>query len=136
MVNLLWVLPFAIVGLAISIYIIYSKRYSKNMVCVIGQEKKCNEVITSKYNTLFGFPNEILGIVYYGLVALLVILAALGITSIGALSVLSILIIIAIPAALFSLYLIYVQWKILEMWCEYCVTSAIASIAILILELI
>jgi len=136
MVNLLWILPLTAIGFFISLYIIISKKRKGPMVCVIGEGQTCNDVVNSKYNKLFGFPNEILGLLYYTLVAVLVIMLSSGIPSIANISVLAILIVIAIPAVIFSFYLTYVQWKILKQWCEYCVTSAIATILIFVLEII
>lgn len=133
MVNV-WVIPLAAIGLAITIYITYVTLKNKNMICIRG--KDCDAVVTSKYNKTFGISNIYAGLLYYSLVIVLAIFLLMGITQILFLPLELFLLIIAGGAALFSLYLTFIQAFVLKIWCEYCVTSAVVSILIFILELI
>jgi len=134
MVSVIWLIPLGILGLLVSLYIVYKKSKKEHLVCVIG--KKCDVVLSSKYNKTFNIPNEILGILYYSFVILLAILVILGIQSFGPLTLLLILLIAGIGSFVFSAYLIYIQAAVLKAWCDYCVTSAIISTLIVIVEII
>jgi len=134
MVSVIWLIPLGVLGLLVSLYIVYKKSKKEHLVCVIG--KKCDVVLYSEYNKVFNIPNEILGIIYYGSVILLSILILLGIQALGPLTFLLILVITEIGSFAFSAYLIYIQAAVLKAWCDYCVASAIISTLILIVELI
>ena len=133
MINIL-VFLLAIAGLLVSWYISYKKEKNEHMVCIIG--KKCEEVIYSKYNNLFGTPLENLGMLYYAVVAVLVVVFLLGVTGLGPLSVFSVLITLAIIGVLFSAYLTYIQFFVLRAACDYCLASALISLLILIVEIL
>lgn len=122
------------VGFAVSFYIYYTKKYNKNLYCVIGED--CDAVVKSKYGKTFGIENTVPGMMYYGIiffygVALLYnrnifkeTIVYYSLVSASALSV------------LFSIYLTAVQAFVLKKWCEYCVVSSISSLLILIVLLI
>ena len=75
-----WILGLALIGLILSSYIFWKKKKSEKLVCFIGQD--CDTVIHSRYSKLlFGIPNEILGMVYYGFD---IVLAGLAINGGGA----------------------------------------------------
>jgi len=133
MINI-WVLLLAIVGFLIAWYIFYKKRKNEHLVCIVA--KRCETVLYSKYNKMFGFSNENLGMVYYLLVAVLVIIFLLGIESFGFISITTILIASAVFAFMFSLYLTYIQFFVLKAACDYCLTSAVINLLILIIEII
>ena len=122
---------FALVGLAVSGYIFLKKQKHENLVCFLGDD--CNRGINSRYNSLFfGIPNEVMGLGYYASVLAGVILLFLGVQYIGPVSLLSVFLVGTGMSALFALYLLYVQYIVLKEWCEYCLTSAIASIAMFV----
>ncbi len=125
---------FALVGLAVSGYIFSKKQKHEKLVCFIGDD--CNKVVNSKYNSLFfGIPNEAIGLGYYASVLVGVILLFLGVERIGSIPLLPVFLLGTAMSALFAFYLLYVQYAVLKEWCEYCLTSAIASIAIFVLTL-
>ncbi len=86
----------------------------------------CEQVLTSTYASLLGFPISILGIVYYASILMLVgptihsrthppwpwvaLLASIG--------------------ALATSYFIYLQAFVLNTWCTYCLISATCSLII------
>ncbi|MAF13717.1 MAG: hypothetical protein CMI53_02380 [Parcubacteria group bacterium] len=129
----IWIFPFAVIGFIISFYIFFKKSRQESLVCFTGQD--CNLVVDSKYNKIFGFPNEILGMLYYLLVVGFIILGLEGVTEVANFSLSLILVFIATVAAGFSIFLIYVQALVLKHWCEYCIATAITTIAIFIIEL-
>jgi len=133
MANYIIVLVLAFLGFCISWYIYYKKNKQEKMVCYLGED--CDKVISSKYNKLFGFSNEILGMLYYIFVAVLVVLLIYGVESI-LISLYLVLVLAGIGAVLFSIYLTYIQIYVIREWCEYCVASAAVSVLILVFELI
>ena len=133
MINI-WVLILTIAGFFVAWYIYYKKSKEAPMVCVIG--KKCDEVLHSKYNKMFGVPNENIGMLYYIILAVLVILFLSGFTTIAGISVNLTILIITSVAVLASIYLTFIQWLVLKKWCDYCIGSTIINVLILIVEII
>ena len=135
MINI-WIVLLALVGLGISYYIYHGKKPENAMVCHIGAGKKtCDQVVTSKYNKMFGVPNEILGMIYYIITAVFAVAFLLGYPTIFSISIPFILLIMIIGGFTFSVYLTYIQGAVLKMWCEYCIASAVVNLLILIIEL-
>ncbi|MEK7557538.1 MAG: vitamin K epoxide reductase family protein [Patescibacteria group bacterium] len=131
--NVLLVL-FALGGLAVSSYIYSKKRRHERLVCLM--HKNCDTVVHSRYSALlFGIPNEVLGMIYFGLVAVVAVTVLLGFSSIGIFQLVPALVVIGGVAAGFSVVLIFIQAKILREWCDYCLISAAASIIIFLVEL-
>lgn len=98
------------------------------MFCLIGGD--CAAVIDSPYGASFGIKNEIIGIVYYVMIALFSVLALI---SIPILSFVSILIfILALAAAIFSVYLFYVQTKVLRKICSWCLIAIFLNLIIFV----
>ena len=132
MINL-WVVFLGVVGFFISYYIYNKVRNGEKLVCVIG--KKCDVVIGSKYNTMFGFKNEIFGMIYYSLVVILSLVFIFGTEILLGFSLSSILILMAVAGVLFSIYLTYIQFFVLKATCDYCLLSALVNVLILVVEL-
>lgn len=126
---------FALVGFAISGYILWKKQKHEKLVCFMHDD--CNKVVESRYSSLFfGVPNEVMGLGYYATALVGTILLFLGVQHIGFIPFLPVFLIGTGVSALFALYLIYVQYAVLKEWCEYCVASALASIAVFVLSLL
>jgi|SRR3989344_9470378 len=102
----------AIAGFALALYIHFHKRTARPLVCPIGHH--CDPVIHSDYSKIFGFPVEMLGMLYYALIAVGYWLAPAHMA----------LQIISGAAFGFSLYLIGIQLFVLRMWCTWCLISA------------
>ena len=111
----------ATAGLGLSAYIHFHKRTAKPLVCPIGYH--CDAVIHSDYSRFLGCPVEVLGILYYALVAV----------SFWAPSAYPILQILSGAAFGFSLYLVGVQMFVLRQWCTWCLISAALCTGIFIL---
>ena len=90
--------------------------------CAIDQVWDCGVVNHSPYAVLRGVPVSLIGILGYALLAALAgrfpLLTALG----------------AFAGTLFSLRLTWIEWKVLEAWCIYCVTSQGIIAAILVVS--
>lgn len=133
MINLL-VLLLALAGLAVSGYIFYKKRKHEQLICFIGED--CNKVINSKFNTILGIPNEVLGLLYYGAVAVATLMVIMGVTTLLSISLPLVLTLTGGLAAAFAIILIFIQGAVIKEWCEYCLLSAGLSTAIFIIELL
>ena len=124
---------FGLLGLAASLYIFIKKSKKQPLVCYV--DMGCNVVVNSKYSRMFGVPNEVIGVLYYGGVTVLGILVLAGAEFLANPLFLLLFLGIAAGSVLFSLVLIFVQAFILKSWCEYCLVSAGSSIAIFLLAL-
>ncbi len=113
----------ATLGFLLTVYIWYKKTYRQKLVCAIGHD--CEKVINSRYAKIFFIDNIIIGLFYY---------LFMDLSAVFTFWVLPFLITVrtlaSAGAALFSLYLTYVQLAVLKEWCEYCLASALISIAI------
>jgi len=127
-----WILPLSVIGLVISIYLYYKKTKKERLVCLMGED--CNKVVRSKYADMLGFPNEILGIIYYALLVILAFLVYRGMELIGSVSLSTVLLVLAAIASLGYLGLIYIQFFKIKEWCGYCMASAVITFIILGLE--
>jgi uncharacterized membrane protein len=89
-------------------------------------------VIHSDYSTLIGIPVEMLGMLYYGLVALLhtQVLTRISLSQTLPEYRLEMLFGVSLCAVLFSIYLVSVQAFVIRHWCLWCLGSAFISIAI------
>jgi vitamin-K-epoxide reductase (warfarin-sensitive) len=79
--------------------------------CSINSVWDCGLVNRSPYSLFYGVPVAMIGIVGYAVIAVLAgrypkITALLALGALG-----------------FALRLTYIEWKVLETWCIYCVTS-------------
>lgn len=123
---------FGFLGLAASFYIFIKKSKKQPLTCHIDHGG-CNVVVNSKYSRMFGVPNEAIGLLYYGGVVILGLLELAGVRLLSIPLFLLLFLGVAAGSALFSLVLIFVQAFVLKSWCEYCLVSAVSSIAIFLL---
>jgi uncharacterized membrane protein len=112
----------AITGLVICWYIDHHKRHQKVLVCPLNSN--CDRVVHSEYSRFLGFHLEHLGMIYYGLIAL-IYLIIIGAPQVGHTGVAVAVALISIFAFLFSGYLTYIQFSRLKEWCVLCITSAL-----------
>ncbi|MBI4139193.1 vitamin K epoxide reductase family protein [Candidatus Uhrbacteria bacterium] len=132
MSALFLVIGFSLVGFAISYYIFRTKEAGKKLVCPIGED--CNAVVHSAYSKLFGVPNEIVGMLYYGFVILMSGLIWSGVPAILGAKPVIILFVIGLGAGVMSVILTGIQAFVLRAWCFYCLASAAINIAIVVVE--
>ncbi|KKU85330.1 MAG: hypothetical protein A2667_00355 [Candidatus Wildermuthbacteria bacterium RIFCSPHIGHO2_01_FULL_47_27] len=117
----------AAIGISETSYLIQKRRAGVRPVCVIGED--CAKVLESKYNSLLGIPNDVLGFLFYA--AVIVLNGSLVID--GALvrpwlQVIEIFLKIVILGGMgMSLSLFYLQWRVIKAWCFWCLMSAITT---------
>jgi len=119
-------------GFLIAMYIRHHKKnVEEALVCPL--KANCDLVIHSDYSKFLGIPVEILGMYYYGFIAisygLIVIFPNLGAPVIA-----SGLMFASLCAFVFSIYLTLVQAFILKNWCTWCLISAFICGMIFALE--
>ena len=115
-------------GFLLSLYLYHHKKNQKEkLVCPIGFN--CDPVIHSDYSRLFGIQLEILGMLYYGVIAVSYGLAIVWPDLLNTVFFESLAALTAF-AFLFSIYLTLIQALILRQWCSWCLISALFCIII------
>lgn len=109
----------AMAGAAISGLALGQHYNTQPAPCDINAVWDCGIVNHSPYAMLWGVPVALIGIVGYTLLAGLS--GRLPRTTFW----------VAVLAVLFTLRLTYIEWRVLEIWCLYCVGSQIVILAIL-----
>ena len=122
-----------VAGFLIASYILRTKTRHKALVCPLGHD--CDAVVHSKYNALFGIPNEALGLLYYGAVILFGLLTAGGVTSLWNIPLLLPFGLASLGALCMSIALTYIQVAILHHYCTWCLASAGVNVLIVGVEL-
>lgn len=121
----------AFAGFLLALYLFHKKR-RKSEPFICPMKANCSDVIQSDYSKFLGIPVEILGMLYYGLLAI-----GHGIfivnTSFEWLGV--ILLLVSSVAFLFSLYLTAIQVFALKKFCTWCLLSATFCLTIFVLTL-
>lgn len=114
-------------GLWISHHIWKTKRMRKHLVCPVGFN--CDAVVQSRYGTLLGIPLEVLGMFYYGGIAIVYGIFLAFPTAIPAALITAVLMSTA-ASFLFTIYLAIVQFMIIREHCSWCIASYGFSIII------
>jgi vitamin-K-epoxide reductase (warfarin-sensitive) len=89
--------------------------------CSINDVWDCGTVNHSPYAVLFGVPVAVIGIAGYLLLAALAVRFP------------RITVVFALLGMIFALRLTWIEWKILEVWCIYCVSSQVIIAGIFLL---
>ncbi|OGI89143.1 hypothetical protein A2911_01005 [Candidatus Nomurabacteria bacterium RIFCSPLOWO2_01_FULL_40_15] len=127
------ILILGLCGFMVSRHIFKRKNDNKNpLVCPIRFD--CHTVVHSDYSRLFGIPVEILGMVYYGLIAISYLFFVFT-PGIMPTVLINFLIIVSFLAFLFSVYLIAIQIFVLKKGCSWCIVSALICALIFILTI-
>ncbi len=105
----------------IAFYIRHKKNANEKLVCPLDAD--CGAVIHSDYSVFLGLPVEVLGMAYYGVVAI-----AYGVFLMfpGLVSTFSVFAVLALSTAafFFSLYLTSIQIFAIRQICSWCLVSA------------
>jgi len=122
---------FALVGLTLSTYLWKKKSRKEKLICIIG--KDCSKVISSKYGTMFGIDNILIGALYYVFIFVVSLISIFfplllptGLFHLG-------ILIISALALLASVYLSFIQVAVLKELCEYCLASALINLIIFLI---
>jgi len=122
----------AVIGFFICWYIYHKKRFGEKLVCPIGSS--CDAVVHSEFSKFLGFPIEIMGMLYYGLIAV----GYAGFVCSPDLyrpEIFFVLFLLSMAGFIFSLYLTFIQLFTLRDFCSWCLTSAVLTSLIFILAL-
>ena len=126
------IIAFAIVGIIDSGYLTYS-HYTETLVeCSIEGLNGCEDVLDSKYATVFGVPLSLLGVLFYSMVLGFILFYKK--TNFDILR--KALLIITTVGILVSSFLVYIQLFVLNAICLYCMGSATISTILFILTLV
>jgi uncharacterized membrane protein len=119
----------AIAGILDAGYLIYKHYFEKKpLVCPIGYD--CNAVVESKWGTIFGIRNEILGLLFY-MGMFVGILATIFFPMWSGTMLLFLLIGSGIGLA-FSIFLTILQIYVIKNICFYCVISAVITLLLFV----
>ena len=113
---------------------IYKHKKPNQTPLVCPLKFDCNTVVHSDYSKIFGIPVEILGMIYYSLLAISYLFFLLTPDTLHIVLVL-IVAILSVIAFLFSLYLIGVQVFVLKKGCFWCYVSALICMIIFSLNI-
>lgn len=108
------------IGIAETVYLIRSRIASEKPVCVLG--KSCSIVLESKYKRLLIIDNDILGLLFYIVCAIISAFLVIGIAPTHTWEI--VLRILAEIGSLLSILLTYIQWRVIKAWCFWCLMSA------------
>lgn len=122
-------LVLAIAGVADAIYLTIVHYDSTALVCGVGD---CHAVQASKYAEIAGVPIAVLGLLMY------VVVAALGVARFRlpayADRLTFIIFAIALAGTVYAAYLTYLEIAVIDAICQWCVVSALLTLAILLVE--
>lgn len=111
----------AFVGVLLTIYIYNKKRRQAPLVCPLNGH--CESVINSEFSKFLGIPVELIGMLYYSMVAVsYAVFLVLPLMTTPLLTVAAFL--ATVLAFLFSAYLVFIQVFYLKQICTWCLGSA------------
>lgn len=110
----------AAIGISETVYLIRKRIASENPVCPIGGG--CEAVLKSKYSKIFIIPNDILGLLTYIVISLTAAFLVIGVEPMFFWDVT--LKILVAAASLMSIFFTYLQWRVIKVWCFWCLMSA------------
>jgi|SRR5579859_2381762 len=119
----------ALLGLGISAYMYWIEQTLKmspnyQAACDLSDRVSCTRVIKSEYSHLLYISNNIVGIIFYSIVAILGILDAQGLVFIAALG-----------ACISSVYLAYLIYIKIKSYCVMCTSLYVINILLLLASL-
>lgn len=114
----------ALVGLVDAIYLTIKHLSGEGVQCTVTTG--CEEVLTSAYATIGGYPLAALGAVAYFTAFSLATLALFGYRTAQ-----TFLFYLVAVMLLTSLFLIYVQAFVIRHWCQYCLLSAAVTFCLM-----
>jgi len=130
-IGLVSLIVLAVLGIIDSGYLTYKHfNKKKKLVCPIGED--CSKVIESKWGSIFGVKNEVLGLGFYllvSIVGIILLFENIEIVKIG-------LVGLSGGSVLFSGFLVYVQVHFLKNYCFYCLVSAFLTVLIFVNSLL
>ena len=112
----------SLIGMADTIYVTIN--HYKGVIPPCTLLNGCETVLTSKYSEIFGVPIALIGALFYSTV----FLSALAYLKTKNNKIIILFLVLTALAFLMSVFFIYLQFFVIKAVCEYCLTSAAASI--------
>lgn len=122
----------AAIGIAETSYLIKIRRLGQKAICPI-QASDCHIVLESKYSKTLAVHNDLLGMLFYLVVAVVAAALVIGTPYANLLDTFVKLLILF--GTFFSAYLTYLQWKVIKAWCTWCLMSALTVYLMLVIVL-
>ncbi len=114
-----FILAVSIINMVLSGIVLQEHKGPSSNICPISNSVfKCDAVLTSSYASFFGIPVALIGLVSFGLVALI---AWYGLVMGSALAE-EILVVLLVLGSLGALRFLFIQAFVLDAFCPYCVT--------------
>jgi uncharacterized membrane protein len=110
----------AAIGISETSYLISKRRAHEKPVCMTGES--CQIVLHSKYATMFGIGNDVLGLGFYLVITLVSALVFLH-TQPTDWWLLALRVLVG-AGSVASLFLTYLQARVIRAWCSWCLLSA------------
>lgn len=108
-------------GIAETVYLIRKRILLEKPFCPIGGDN-CKIVLESKYNKMFLFHNDLMGLLFYVICSIIAAFFVIGVEPLTFWQN-SFKILIGL-GAIFSVFLTYLQAKVIKAWCFWCLMSA------------
>ncbi len=109
------------IGISETVYLIKKRHAEAAPVCFIGAD--CHTVLESKYNTILGIHNDILGLLFYIFISIMSALILIEAFPVELLKLIDVIAIIL--GAVMSVYFTYLQKFVIKAWCFWCLMSAL-----------
>lgn len=108
------------IGISETVYLIRKRIAQEKPVCPIGEG--CAAVLESKHNKIFIIPNDVLGLLFYMAASFLSAFLVIGVPP---LTLWNFILKFSVAfGALLSLFYTYLQWRVIRIWCFWCLMSA------------
>jgi vitamin-K-epoxide reductase (warfarin-sensitive) len=118
------IIVLALAGVVVSTVVLKEHYSTETSPCDINAKWDCGIVNKTPFSLFHGIPVAMIGIVGYALIGILAgrfpILTALA----------------ALGGLVFALRLTYFEWKVIQVWCIYCVSSQVIIACVFVLSTI
>ena len=116
------IVTLALAGVVVSTVVLKEHYSNETSPCDINAKWDCGIVNKTPYSLFHGIPVAMIGIVGYALIGVLA----------GRFPVLTAL--AALGGLMFALRLTYFEWKVIGVWCIYCVSSQVIIACVFVLS--
>lgn len=108
------------IGISETAYLVRQRIANKKPVCFLT--KDCHKVLESKYKKLFGIHNDLVGLLFYVILAFLASFLVIEMRPLFLWHLLAQVMILG--GTIMSIFFIYLQSRVIRAWCFWCLMSA------------
>lgn len=119
----------ALIGFIDAVYL--TVKHFQGVIPPCSLTSGCENVLTSAYSIILGFPVSLLGSVFY----LLVLVGVFGYWESKNQTLLRWTLLLTIPAFLASLFFVYIQAFVIGSYCTYCLASFVTSTVLFVIAM-